>query len=455
MRWGDWVWSLHALYEATGEDWLLEAAERAQQQGFDWDHQFSVDMPKERTSVKGNSWDLNLTMHGVNNAMGVKCGGVWWRQSQNDADKQASFFALEQLDKYHGQANGMFSGDEHLAGRSPVQGTETCTVVELMFSLETLLAATGEPALADRLETVAFNALPGSMTKDMWARQYDQQPNQVLCTEAKRDWVSNGPTSNLFSFLGHFGCCTANLHQGWPKFAGHTWMKARNGFALISPVPGLVETELDGKKVEFLVQSEYPFRDTAQIFYGGEDATFALHIRVPAWAQGASARIGDEKFELESGTFAVIERQWRGGDKLELHFPLPVRLEKREEGTSTVWRGPVLFGLKIGEEISLVSGEPPHADYEVLPTTAWNYALVPEVSRFEIKETTISSRPFEARQFPVILNAPAHLIPEWGLENDSAAVPPTSPVATTQPEVTVNLVPYGSTHLRISEFPTI
>ena len=62
----------------------------------------------------------------------------------------------------------------------PRKGTELCAVVEAMFSLETDIAILGDPALGDRLEKIAYNALPGTLTADLWGHQYDQQANQVM-----------------------------------------------------------------------------------------------------------------------------------------------------------------------------------------------------------------------------------------------------------------------------------
>ena len=129
---------------------------------------------------------------------------------------------LQQLDEHHGLPDGIFSCDEHYAGRDPSQGTELCTIVEAMFSYEILESILGDPMLGDRLEKVTYNALPGAMTADMWAHQYDEQPNQVLVSKEKRDWTTNGPDSNLFGLEPNFGCCTANYHQGWPKFVAGT-----------------------------------------------------------------------------------------------------------------------------------------------------------------------------------------------------------------------------------------
>jgi hypothetical protein len=48
--------------------------------------------------------------------------------------------------------------------------------------------------------------------------------------------VHNGPDSNLYRLEPNFGCCTANLHQGWPKFASSLWMKAPDGGLQAIPV---------------------------------------------------------------------------------------------------------------------------------------------------------------------------------------------------------------------------
>ena len=83
----------------------------------------------------------------MNAAMALKAGGLSWRLTRAEADRTFPARMLELLDRYHGQANGIFSCDEHYAGLDPSQGTELCTVVEAMFSLEQSIAILGDPVL--------------------------------------------------------------------------------------------------------------------------------------------------------------------------------------------------------------------------------------------------------------------------------------------------------------------
>jgi len=143
-RWAELILSIHWLYEQIEEEWLLELAEIVSEQGYDWQKHFT-DFKYTKKNL-----EIKLETHVVNNAMGIKTPAVWYRQSGKDYDKKAVYKALDNLDKFHGQVTGVFTGDEHLSGKNPSQGTELCAVVEYMFSLEILISILGDPKFADQ-----------------------------------------------------------------------------------------------------------------------------------------------------------------------------------------------------------------------------------------------------------------------------------------------------------------
>ncbi len=461
VRWGDFVWGLHWVYEQTGDQRLLAVAQLAHDQGFDWKSHFADFGDTNRTEVEGKEWDWLLVRHVVNNSMAIKSDAAWSRQSLDGSDLRSSFTILEKLLHFHGLANGMHSGDEHLAGRSPVQGVETCAVVEFLFSLEVLLSVAGDAFLGDRIERVAFNALPAALTKPMWGRQYDQQPNQIWCSHARRDWTSNDANANLFSLEGHFGCCTANFHQGWPKLATHAWMRSPDdGLAFTILQPCAVATEVRGVKVELEVETNYPFSETVLIrvvSVGGGSKSFPLRVRIPAWARGASATLnGEDAGEVEIGTWAKWERPWKDGDRIELRLPQSVRVEERDNGAVTLVCGPLVLALPVeGETVVLRENEfePRAKDLEIRPTGAWNYALnSSSPQNLEVRRSAPAAMPFDSENPPLRVSVSAREVPTWTMLNDSAAPPPENPSCEGETRE-VELVPYGSTVLRICEFP--
>ena len=71
-------------------------------------------------------------------------------------------------------------GLQVFCGREPHRGTETCAVVEAMASLEYAFTTLGDPLLMDRVERLAFNAMPAALTADMWTHVCVEPPSPPL-----------------------------------------------------------------------------------------------------------------------------------------------------------------------------------------------------------------------------------------------------------------------------------
>jgi hypothetical protein len=469
FRWQDQALSVLWLYNRNGNAKLLDLLNLLRAQGYDWLSEFANFPYKERVTaerIKLNEGeglkDLALATHGVNNGQAIKTGPVWSLVSGSNSDRAGAGRMIDQLDRYHGLPNGMFSCDEHLAGLNPSQGSELCTVVEFMFSLEQSLAIAGDPALGDRLERLAFNALPGTLTDDMWAHQYDQEPNQVECSLHRDPWTTNGPESNLFGLDPNFGCCTANFHQGWPKFAASLWMLSNDdGLVAAAYAPCEVHTSVRNTPVHVVEETDYPFRGTIRLRVDPTSPlAFPLLLRIPTWAAVASIKINGQRQPAPSpATFARIDRTWKAGDRVEVEFPLVPRVSKWFHDSVSIDRGPLVFSYGIGEDWVKLRDRGLTADWQVFPATQWNFALAldPASSAHDITatETEVRGRPFSSKHAPVKLQVRARKLPAWLAENGVANPPPQSPVTSDQAEETISLIPYAAAKLRVTAFPTL
>lgn len=466
FRWFEGLIPVYYVFEKTGERWLLDLARKLHAQGFDYAHFYETSADATVPTPRRGLWKWDK--HVVNTGMAIKAYALSWRLTRRDTELSFPARMLEILDRYHGQVTGMFTGDECLAGKNPIQGTELCAVVEALYSLEQTIAVTGLPLYADRLERIAFNALPATFSPDMWAHQYDQQVNQVQCSiNPDHMWSTNGPESNLFGLEPNYGCCTSNMHQGWPKFAAHLWMRTRSGgIAAIAYAPSTARFEVRGTPIRVSLETEYPFRQTLRLTVDCEKATrFPVVLRVPAWAEGAVARIaGGPEQKLKPGSFHTMDREWNGRVGIDIRFPMKVRVTARYNEAVAIERGPLVYSLKLGEKRDRVNAEKPHrelphGDFEVRPTTPWNYGLLVDDARPEtgivFEERPVGPVPFSPDGAGMAAKVKGRRLPRWKLANGWAGEVAVGPQESEEPLEDLTLIPYGCTNIRVTEFPRL
>jgi hypothetical protein len=124
-RWQDLALALYRLHRVTRDDSLIELFDLVAKQQFDWESFFRSDsFPHERVTPEQES----LSTHGVNVGQGLKSSAVRYLRDGDPVHRVQFAHAVALLNQYHGEASGIFSCSEHLAGRHPSQGTELCTI---------------------------------------------------------------------------------------------------------------------------------------------------------------------------------------------------------------------------------------------------------------------------------------------------------------------------------------
>ncbi|HVV71992.1 MAG TPA: beta-L-arabinofuranosidase domain-containing protein, partial [Verrucomicrobiae bacterium] len=371
QRGADNLLVVYWLYNVTGEPFLLQLAKLIHEQTFDW------------TGTFLHTDDLAATykFHGVNLAQGIKSPVIYYQQDSDARYLQSVRKALRDIRLFQGQVQGMYGADELTRGNDPVQGSELCSAVELMYSLENMMTITGDVGMMDHLERIAYNALPAQVTDDYTARQYYQQANQVMVTRENRNFVTSYDGTDLcFGVLTGFPCCTTNMHQGWPKFVQNLWhASADGGLAALLYAPCSVKARVSGgAEVELTEETDYPFDDRIRFSYRSEDdVSFPLHLRIPGWCSEATIRVNGKVWSQAKGNQVVfVFRKWKKDDVLELQLPMTLTTSRWFNNSVGIERGPLVYALKIDEQWKDVAGTDRYGDYkEVRPGSAWNFGL--------------------------------------------------------------------------------
>jgi hypothetical protein len=455
IRMGDNLESIYWLYNRTGDKLLLTLAQRVHKNMADW----TTDVP---------NW------HNVNVAQGFREPAIYYMQSKDPKHLNAVERNYQEIMGLYGQfPGGGFAGDENCRPGfgDPRQGFETCGIVEFMHSFELLTAITGNPVWADRCEDIAFNSLPAAMTPDLKGLRYLTCPNLVQADrQNKSPGFDNGGTQLSYSPFKVYRCCQHNVSHGWPYFAENLWLAtADNGLCASLYAPSEVTAKVaDGTQVKMALDTDYPFETMLTFKLSCPKAVrFPLYLRVPHWSGTPEVDLGEARItrtDGETGPYLRIERIWGDGDVIKVHLPAKINVHawQKNKNAVSVEHGPLAFSLKIGDRWQRYGGTDEWPEWEVFPSTPWNYGLVLDENdpskSFEIirKPGSIAKQPFTPDSVPTEIRAKAKKIPAWKQDKTGlVGLLQPSPVKSDEPAETVTLIPMGAARLRISMFPVI
>lgn len=217
--------------------------------------------------------------------------------------------------------------------------TETCAAIASVMWNWRMLALSGEARFADLLEWTLVNAVLPGLSLDGDAYFY-QNPLTDDGRHRRRPWFG-------------VACCPPNVARLLGSLPGYLYTVADDELWVHLYAAGSVDTILpDGRRVALEQRTAYPWDGTVELTVRSE-GRFALYLRVPAWCEGgvrltvAGEAVRDE--DVVPGSYVRLERDWRAGDRVELHLPMSVRYlgahrrVSEAAGRAAVARGPVLY----------------------------------------------------------------------------------------------------------------
>ena len=202
-----------------------------------------------------------------------------------------------------------------------------------------MMRVTGQSTYGDSMEAVLYNTILG-------ARPIQQDGTSFYYADYNNH-------ASKFMHQDKWPCCSGTFPQVTADYGISSYFRAPGAVYVNLFVPSRVHWQQNGAQYALEQRTQYPLVPVTTLrVAAATPATFAVNLRVPAWAgRGTTVRVNGKQVAtaLQPGTFASIKREWKNGDVIEYTLDTPLYLkavDPRNPDTVALMQGPLtLFAI--------------------------------------------------------------------------------------------------------------
>ena len=231
---------------------------------------------------------------------------------------------------------------------------ETCAAIGNVYVNYRLFLLHGEAKYYDVLERTLYNGLISGVSLDGGGFFYPN-PLESIGQHQRQPWFG-------------CACCPSNICRFIPSLPGYVYaVKGKDVYVNLF-MSNTSNLKVEGKAVSLEQATHYPWNGDVTIGVNKNNAgQFTMKIRIPGWVRNQvvpsdlytysdgkrlsyTVKVNGEpvQSELKDGYFC-IDRRWKKGDKVAVHFDMEPRTVKAnnkveaDRGRIAVERGPIVY----------------------------------------------------------------------------------------------------------------
>jgi DUF1680 family protein len=231
---------------------------------------------------------------------------------------------------------------------------ETCAAIANMFWNHRLFLLHGDSRYIDVLERTLYNGFLSGVGMS-GSEFFYPNPLESDGRHKRSPWFD-------------CACCPVNVVRFLPSLPGYIYAQKNDDLFVNLFMTSDATIKMEDNTINLVQQTNYPWDGKIAINVNPANKDdFIIHVRVPGWALGQPVpgdlyrylNPADEKivlkvngeavdFQLEKG-FAVLKRNWKKGDVIEMNLPMPIRKViahdsvKADVGKLALERGPIVY----------------------------------------------------------------------------------------------------------------